>query len=124
MRIETGIDIIEISRIKQRMESNENLMRMVFTDFEIEQTKDLKTRFQTLAGKWAAKEAFAKALGTGFSEKLGWLDIEVRNDIDEKPVLKILKEKIVSDFKVSGVSLSITHTKELAAASVVIVFDD
>lgn len=124
MRIETGIDIIEVARIEKKMEANPKLLNTVFTDFELEQTRGLKMRYQTLSGKWAAKEAFAKALGTGFSEQLGWRDIEIRNDIDQKPVIKILNDELSGRFHIEQISLSITHTKEFAAASVVIVFDD
>jgi len=124
MRIETGIDIIEIERITDKMSNNPNLLNIVFTAFEIEQTRNLSNKFQTLAGKWASKEAFSKALGTGFAEELGWKDIEIRNDINEKPVINILKEDLKDKFKISQISLSITHTKDYAAASVVIVFEN
>lgn len=122
MRIETGIDIIEISRMKERC-GKPGFEKKIFTDSELAQVEGKEIKYITLAGKWAAKEAFSKALGTGISGELDWLDMEVIKDIRSKPEI-IVQDMIKEKFNIDSVSLSITHTDKYAAASVIIVFKD
>ncbi len=121
MRIETGIDIIEIERIKQKFQHNNKFLHLVFTENEIKQVENKNIMFQTLAGKWASKEAFSKALGTGIGKDLHWLDIEISNDINGKPIITV-KKHIIEKFNIQNISLSISHSKDTAIANCLIVF--
>jgi len=123
MKIETGIDIVEIKRIEEKFNNNNDFEELIFTNKERKQVENKTIKMQTLAGKWATKEAFSKALGTGIGKELHWQDIEVSNDIDGKPKIKI-DENIINKFHIKSVSLSISHSKEYAIASVIIVFND
>ena len=76
-----GIDIVECLRIAQMIERHGELfITRVYTDAEIEYCTTRKAATQHYAGRWAAKEAVLKALGTGWRRGIGWRDIEIRND--------------------------------------------
>ncbi|WP_071396437.1 holo-ACP synthase [Bacillus tuaregi] len=109
-----GLDIVELERIKNIVERQEKFVDRILTPLEKEiyvQLSD-KRKIEYLAGRFAAKEAFAKANGTGIGTKLSFLDIQVENDENGKPsICKPLQK---------GVHLSITHSREYAAAQVVI----
>ena len=77
----TGIDIVECLRIAQMIERHGELfITRVYTDHEIEYCSARKAATQHYAGRWAAKEAVLKALGTGWRRGISWRDIEIRND--------------------------------------------
>ena len=78
----TGIDIVECLRIAQMIERHGELfITRVYTDIEIEYCTTRKAATQHYAGRWAAKEAVLKALGTGWTRGINWRDIEVRNEM-------------------------------------------
>ena len=88
MIIGTGIDIAEISRFERFVkEDNQPLFRRLFTRPELDYCFARKLAAQHLALRFAAKEAFLKALGTGLRDGINWLDIEIRNDDSGKPHL-------------------------------------
>ncbi|MEO0237166.1 MAG: holo-ACP synthase [candidate division WOR-3 bacterium] len=122
MRISNGIDIIEIKRIKEKFEKNRKFKEKIFTENELKQVKGLEIEYIVLAGKWASKEAFSKALGTGIGKELDWKDIEILNDISGKPEIRISQD-LVKKYKIDQISLSISHIKDYAIASVLILFD-
>ncbi|MEO0282003.1 MAG: holo-ACP synthase [candidate division WOR-3 bacterium] len=122
MRISNGIDIIEIKRIKEKFEKNQKFKEKIFTENELKQVKGLEIEYIVLAGKWASKEAFSKALGTGIRKELDWKDIEILNDISGKPEIRISQD-LVKKYKIDQISLSISHIKDYAIASVLILFD-
>ena len=77
----TGIDIVECLRIAQMIERHGELfITRVYTDAEIEYCTARKAATQHYSGRWAAKEAVLKALGTGWRRGISWRDIEIRND--------------------------------------------
>lgn len=109
-----GIDIVELNRIKKLIERQRKIIDRVLTlaekdDFEI---LSEKRRVEFLAGRFAAKEAFSKAVGSGIGQNLSFLDIEIRKDEKGKPF-------IVRPFS-KGVHLSISHSEQYAIAQVVI----
>jgi holo-[acyl-carrier protein] synthase len=109
-----GIDIIELNRIRKSME-NERFLDRVLTPNERNLLKDLKEsrRVEFVAGRFAAKEAFAKAMGTGIG-KLSFQDIEIINDEKGKPIVTVsLLDKM-------NIFVSISHSKEYAVAQVVV----
>ena len=86
-----GIDIEELASIQNAVEKREGFAQRVLTDKEMERFASLKGRRQVeyLAGRWSAKEAFSKAMGTGIG-KLGFQDLEVLNDEKGAPICWIL----------------------------------
>jgi len=122
MNITTGIDIIEVKRIREKFDGNDRFLSLIFTENEINQVRGMEIMYIVLAGKWASKEAFSKALGTGIGEELHWKDMEVRNDISGKPEISV-KESVTAKYKIKSVSLSISHVSEYAVASVVLLTD-
>lgn len=81
-----GTDIVECLRIAQMIERHGDLfLTRVYTPREIEYCSARKAATQHYAGRWAAKEAVLKALGTGWSRGIQWRDIEIRNDAAGKP---------------------------------------
>jgi holo-[acyl-carrier protein] synthase len=110
-----GIDLIEIDRIKTAVKQyGDKFLTRIYTPKEIEYCQRRKTyRFPELAARFAAKEAYAKALGTGM-RGIHWKQIEVVNDKKGKPMVAI-GGKIMEN-----VQISLTHTDNVATASVII----
>ena len=109
-----GIDIEALASIQNAVEKREGFARRVLTDKEMERFASLKGRRQVeyLAGRWSAKEAFSKAIGTGIG-KLGFQDLEVLNNERGAPYF--------SKSPFSGkVWLSISHTDQFVTASVIL----
>ena len=109
-----GLDIVELERIEQVCQRNPRFIDRVLTLREKERYKTLSARRQIeyLSGRFAAKEAFAKALGTGIGTHCAFTDIEVLNDQQGAPYL-LFKGKKVNAF------ITITHTNTVAAAQVI-----
>jgi holo-[acyl-carrier protein] synthase len=123
MIVSTGIDIVEVYRIEETMARTPRFGDRVFTPAEREYC-DAKgaAAAQSYAGRFAAKEAFLKALKTGWRGKITWQDIEILNDGDGVPSLSLTGEAS-SLFKKSGaerIHLSISHTSEHAVAHVLL----
>lgn len=115
-----GIDIVEISRIKRMIERWGNrFAQKVFTQREI-QLCEMKPDFvQSLTARWAAKEAFAKALGTGWDATFRWREIEILSDPKGKPFMLLsgsMKQAVAS----ARIHLSLSHSNENAIAIVMI----
>tara|TARA_Y100000816_G_C26088424_1_gene574746 strand:+ start:813 stop:1202 length:390 start_codon:yes stop_codon:yes gene_type:complete len=120
-----GIDIVEIKRIKSLITKNKKIKERIFTKNEIKSCEKLKNKFSCYAKRFAAKEAFAKALGTGISKGLSFNEIEINNNNSGKPFLELKKKsyRIVKMIirKKFKVYLSLSDEKNYAVASVVIV---
>ena len=120
-----GIDIIEIDRIKSEIQKNGKFNRRVFTDQEIkycERGANLNIQAQFYAGRFTAKEAFLKAIGTGLRGGLAWTDIQVTNDALGKPSLILANKalELINKAKISNIQLSISHSQNYATAIVVL----
>ena len=88
MIIGLGTDIIEVPRIGEMIERHGELfLQRVFTEQEIRYCQQRKAALQHYAGRWAAKEAVMKPLGTGFTKGVGWTDIEVVSQNSGKPII-------------------------------------
>ncbi|MCM3239928.1 holo-ACP synthase [Heyndrickxia oleronia] len=109
-----GLDIVEIERIHQIRTRQTRFPEKVLTKSELEDYQGLKEtrKSEFLAGRFAAKEAFSKALGTGIGKELSFHEMEILVDERGKPYFKKPKE--------TGVHLSITHSRDYAAAQVII----
>ena len=119
----TGVDIVENSRIKKSILNNSFLHR-VFTNDEILISKNIKNKSSYFAKRFAAKEAFVKSLGTGFSNGFNFKDISVINDKLGKPsffITKKIKNLIKKRFKINSFNffLSISDEKKYSIAFVI-----
>lgn len=123
MILSTGIDIIEVYRIRETMTRTPRFAVRVFTENEREycESKGIAAA-QSYAARFAAKEAFLKALQTGWRGKITWLDIEVVSSADGVPSLKITNEaaRLMEQMGTTDVHLSISHTNEHAIAQVIL----
>lgn len=107
-----GIDLIEIDRIDESVTRHgDRFLERVFTEKERADC----TKSERLAGRFAAKEAVAKALGTGIGEHISWQDIEIQNDPKGMPYVTLSK-KVSSAFGEPKILLSISHSKTHATA--------
>lgn len=124
MIVGSGIDLIEIARIHQSMDRfGQRFLDRVFTPAEQAYClRKRKTAAESLAARFAAKEAGAKALGTGISRGVNWLEIEVVREPGGRPTLHFSGRaaQIARALGVSHAALSLTHTGNLAMASVVL----
>ncbi|TKI70312.1 holo-ACP synthase [Sulfurimonas crateris] len=111
-----GIDLIKTSRMRELMErfNNKALKR-----FLCEEEIGLVKNYKTASGFWAAKEACSKALGVGIGSECGFHDMIIYKTKNGAPSLK-LSEKLLKNFNINDVSLSITHDGEYAIAVVAI----
>ncbi len=117
-----GIDIIEVSRIKELMvKYGDKFFERILTQNEITYCKSFKFPEIHFAGRFASKEAYSKAIGVGISRDFGWKDIEILNDERGKPYINHLKENRFSNHHFE---ISITHTKDYGSAVVVCESDE
>jgi len=119
----TGIDIVDISRFEKFVrENNEPLFNRVFTPMEKAYCAAKKRSAQHYALRFAAKEAFLKALGTGLRDGLSWSDMEVINDPQGKPELNLTgrAEELFRQNSLAHVFLSLSHDGNYAIASVIL----
>lgn len=118
-----GTDIIEVDRMRKHLEGNEALTEKLFTKAEQEYcNKGKATRWQRYAARFSAKEAFFKALGTGFRFDMAFHEIEVKNDELGKPFIKPhgKVEEFLKKEKIKTIHLTISHVKEMANAFVIL----
>jgi holo-[acyl-carrier protein] synthase len=121
--IGTGIDIAEIARFGRFVaENNQSLLKRLFTPLELEYCLARRLSAQHFALRFAAKEAFLKALGTGLRNGINWLDMEVRNDDLGKPVLRFSGKAAEALAAAGGQNchLSLSHDAGCAVAMVVL----
>ncbi|GAB5403062.1 MAG: holo-ACP synthase [Aureliella sp.] len=114
-----GTDIIECDRIEQMIEKHgDTFLKRVYTSDEISYCAGRKAANQHYAGRWAAKEAVLKALGTGWAHGIQWTDVEVVNQIGGKPeiVLAGVASKISHEMGIKQMMISISHCKGYATA--------
>ncbi len=118
----TGVDIAETSRIEQGLERHgERFTKKIFTPAEIAYCERFKNRGERYAARFAAKEAAFKALGTGWSEGIRWLDIEVVHLPSGKPELALTGRalEVAQKLGVVRMSVSISHSDRYVVALVI-----
>ena len=125
MKVTCGVDIIEISRIKESIEQlGEKFLNKIFTSNEIEYCESKKKqKYQHYAARFAAKEATFKAISNQLHNKydISWKDIEVKNDKEGKPNLTITGINLE---KIENIDISLSHCNEYAIANVTILIKD
>jgi holo-[acyl-carrier protein] synthase len=122
MIIGTGIDIVEIEGIKASFEQSKRFITRVFTPDEIVYCEKNPYKYQHYAGRFAAKEAVMKALGTGWNNGISWKQIEIVNNDAGKPDIVFHKQAklLVAQKNVKSVHLSISHANQYATALVIL----
>jgi holo-[acyl-carrier protein] synthase len=117
-----GVDIAEVARVKAAIERHgETFLRRIYTPKEREYCDRFKNKYERYAGRFAAKEAVMKALGTGWSRGVRWVDVEVVREKGGRPTIKLAGEaaNIAQRMSVTNIALSITHTADQAFAQVI-----
>ncbi len=117
-----GIDLVEVARIAQiRTRHSDRFLTRVFTDAERAYALDTRRADERLAARFAAKEAVMKALGTGLADGIRWTDVEVVRDDAGRPGVALhgRAAEIARARGISGWLLSLSHTREMAMASVI-----
>jgi holo-[acyl-carrier protein] synthase len=123
MMVGTGIDVVEIDRIQRTLERfGKRFLDRVFLEAEQAYCQRKRNSAESFAARFAAKEAAAKALGTGISYGVNWLEIEVVREPSGRPTLRLhgRAAQIAERLGVVRTALSLTHTGEIAMASVVL----
>jgi holo-[acyl-carrier protein] synthase len=114
-----GTDIVECLRIAQMIDRHADLfLNRVFTPDEIAYCSSRKAATQHYAGRWAAKEAVLKAMGTGWSRGIAWQDIEIRNDAEGRPSIALAggAREACERLGVVEMHISISHCRTFATA--------
>lgn len=114
-----GTDIIECDRISQMLQKHgDTFLQRVFTPDEIAYCSRHQIPDQHYAGRWAAKEAVLKVLGTGWAKGIQWTDVEVVRDAAGAPSIRLENRaaEIAKELKIRSVLISISHCKAFATA--------
>lgn len=114
-----GTDIIECLRIAQMIERHGELfINRVYTSSEIDYCSSRKAATQHYAGRWAAKEAILKAMGTGWARGIRWRDIEIRNEVGGAPIVALGggARDVCETLGITRVLISISHCRSHATA--------
>ena len=122
MVVGVGTDLMEIARIANSVDRfGERFLRRVFTPAEIAYCQCKKNAAESLAARFAAKEAAAKALGTGISRGVNWLEIEVQRQPGERPTIRLTGRAAARAraLGVANTSLSLSHSRDVALAVVI-----
>jgi holo-[acyl-carrier protein] synthase len=125
MIVSVGVDMVEVPRIRKALENSKTGRRFrerIYTEKEIRYCeKKGRTKYQSYAGRFAAKEAVMKALGRGWESKIGWTDIEVLPAPGGKPEIRLHNKSstFAQERGIHRLSLSITHTGGYALAYVI-----
>jgi holo-[acyl-carrier protein] synthase len=121
-----GTDVVECLRIGRMVERHGELfLTRVYTEREIRYCQERKRATEHFAGRWAAKEAVLKCLGTGWRRGIAWTDLEVRNDAAGKPHLLLCgaAKEIAQSLRIGDILISISHCRAYAIAYAVAVSD-
>jgi holo-[acyl-carrier protein] synthase len=123
MIVGTGVDLAEVERIRAAIARyGRKFINRIYTASEIEYVERKANRYERYAGRFAAKEAGMKAIGTGWRRGVRWQDFEVANLPSGRPTLKLhgVAAAIAGQIGVKSISLSLTHTAELGMAFVIL----
>ena len=117
-----GLDLVECDRIAKVWNNHgARFLDRVLTPAEQARAKEFKNQVPFIAGRWAAKEAILKMIGTGWRGQIAWTDMEILPDQSGRPLVTLTGEtKRRSDqLGIKHILLSITHTEQYAAASAI-----
>jgi holo-[acyl-carrier protein] synthase len=117
-----GTDLVETDRIALKISKEQGFRELVFSALEITYCESKTNKYEHYAARFAAKEAFLKAMGTGWTSGTAFNEIEIWNDERGKPGIELLgttAETLLSK-KISNISVSLTNLSSIAAAVVII----
>ena len=122
MIIGTGIDIIEVARIEKVLSRDIGFRDKIFTAGEIEYCEGRKFKYQHYAARFSAKEAFLKAIGTGWRFGVRFGDLDLYHDELGQPHFRVtgVAKELTDRLGVSKIHVSLSHLKEMATAVVII----
>ena len=112
-----GIDIVSISRIEKSIEKFGDKAK---NRFMTPNEQKIHKKNTSIAGIWASKEAFSKAIGTGIGKDFSFLDIEIIKNPKGKPIINILNKSLKHKLKNKNIDISITHDGGFAIAAIII----
>ena len=117
-----GTDLIEVERVAEKMEKKAGFKELVFSADEIMYCEARTFKYEHYAARFAAKEAFLKALGTGWRSGTAFNEIEIYNDEEGKPEMRFhgITATTVTDLKLGKIFVSLSHLKTMVCAMVVI----
>jgi len=117
-----GTDIIEVTRIEKAMSRDTGFREKIFTEGEIAYCEPKRNKYQHYAARFSAKEAFLKAVGTGWRFGVRFADIDVYHDEMGQPHIRTtgIAKELTERLSVSKIHVSLSHLKELATAVVVL----
>jgi holo-[acyl-carrier protein] synthase len=117
-----GTDLIEVERVAEKMEKKQGFKELVFSAGEIIYCEARTYKYEHYAARFAAKEAFLKAIGTGWRNGTAFNEIEIYNDEEGKPEIRFhgLTAKTIADLKLGKIFVSLSHLKTMACAMVII----
>lgn len=126
MRVTTGVDIVEVRRIREIIqEQNDSFLNKVFTEKEIQYCNNAKAhKYESFAVRFAAKEAVFKALNVNIDDNyIDWKDIEVINETTGRPQVILQGKFLKYNEKICNIDISLSHEKQMAVASVAILWE-
>jgi len=117
-----GIDLIEVERVAEKIGKNNGFKELVFSKNEIDYCEALKNKYEHFAARFAAKEAFLKALGTGWQGDTAFNEIEIFKNKDGKPGIIFLGKTAITMAEImeKKIFVSISHIQSMATAVVII----
>ena len=120
-----GIDMIEVERVAEKIGKNMGFRELVFSAGEISYCEAKTNKYEHYAARFAAKEAFLKAAGTGWMNELNLFEIEIVNDEAGKPAIKLSGNtaQAIESKHFTHISVSLSHLKSVASAIVIIETD-
>jgi holo-[acyl-carrier protein] synthase len=117
-----GIDLIEVERVAYKINKESGFRELVFSKNEIDYCEKKTNKFEHYAARFAAKEAFFKAIGTGWRNGTAFNEIEITNNKDGKPEIFLLGKtaESIAEMKTGKISVSLSHLTTMASAVVII----
>ncbi|WP_426670188.1 holo-ACP synthase [Mucilaginibacter sp. McL0603] len=117
-----GIDMIEVERVAEKINKEIGFREMVFSKTEIAYCESKKNKFESYAARFAAKEAFFKALGTGWAENTQFNEVEIITNKEGKPEVQLLGSTLetINAMGIKKILVSLSHIKTIASAVVMI----
>ena len=117
-----GIDLIEVDRIADKISKKSGFRELVFSKHEIDYCEPMTNKYEHYAARFAAKEAFFKAIGTGWRNGTAFNEVEIINDENGKPEISFLGKtaETITEMKFEKISVSLSHLKTVASAIVII----
>lgn len=122
-----GIDVVENDRISESIRRHgQRFVDRVFHSSEIDYCRSMQDPTPHFAARFAAKEAVSKAFGTGFAERVGWRDIEIRRKASGEPfvILHGGAAELAKRLRIGTILVSLSHTKEYAVANALLMKDE